>query len=59
MASFDNCTQELSLGEKVEKVAIQSEWLKRNQPILTSLYEHCMMIGSGDADLPGFFISIF
>ena len=53
MPSFDMSAEEMSLGEKVEKVAVQSEWLRRNQPILTSLYEHCMMIGSGDSDLPG------
>lgn len=58
IASFDKSTEELSLGEKVEKVAIQSEWLRKNQPILTSLYEHCMMVGSGDVDLPGLYFYI-
>lgn len=49
--SFDS--EGLSLGEKVEKVALHSEWLKRNQQILTCLYEHCSMVGTGDAEIPG------
>ncbi|XP_057307228.1 dmX-like protein 1 [Hydractinia symbiolongicarpus] len=48
--SFDS--EGLSLGEKVEKVALHSEWLKRNQQILTCLYEHCSMVGTGDAEIP-------
>ena len=51
IGSFD--CDEMSLGEKVEQVALHSDWLKRNQQILTSLYEHCLMVGTGDAEIPG------
>ena len=42
-----------SLCEKVEQISVQSEWLKQNQKILASLYEHCLMVGTRDPELPG------
>ena len=42
-----------TLCEKVEQISVQSEWLKQNQKILASLYEHCLMVGTRDPELPG------
>jgi len=43
----------VSLAEKVEQISVQSEWLKQNQKILASLYEHCLMVGTRDPEIPG------
>lgn len=45
--------EETSIVEKVEQISIQSKWLRRNQQILSGLYEHCLMVGTGDPELPG------
>ena len=52
--SFENSTlEEMSLGEKVEHVAMHSIWLKENHHLLMTLYNHCIMQGTGGGDLPG------
>ena len=55
--SLDATQEEASLTQKVEQISVQSEWLKQNQKILASLYEHCLMVGTRDPELPGEFPS--
>ena len=50
---MDATHEEASLTQKVEQISVQSEWLKQNQKILASLYEHCLMVGTRDPELPG------
>eukprot|EP00111_Clytia_hemisphaerica_P015793 TCONS_00046632-protein len=50
--SMDVTQEEASLTQKVEQISVQSEWLKQNQKILASLYEHCLMVGTRDPELP-------
>lgn len=40
-----------SLGEKVEAITLHSEWLRSNHSVLSSLYEYCLMVGTGHAEL--------
>ena len=53
MSSAHKLHNESSLGEKVEAIALHSEWLRNNHSILSTLYEYCLMVGTGHAELTG------